>query len=172
MLRQLRLENFKSWQDTDEIALSPITGFFGTNSSGKSSLLQALLLMKQTEDSPDRGIGLHFGDEKTLVDLGDFESVIHRHETERNLKISLGWDAKREFETSHQYLNGGVTEGDALGVEMEIGETSCDSRRSLRLEEISYSIANGQKFGLRRLPSQGDTRCFHSTPHTNPRCLL
>ena len=160
MLRQLRLENFKSWQDTDEIALSPITGFFGTNSSGKSSLLQALLLMKQTEDSPDRGIGLHFGDEKTLVDLGDFESVIHRHETERNLKISLGWDAKREFETSHQYLNGGVTEGDALGVEMEIGETSCDSRRSLRLEEISYSIANGQKFGLRRLPSQGGYALF------------
>ena len=84
MLTQLQLENFKSWEDTGQIALKPITGFFGPNSSGKTSLFQALLMMKQTAESPDRGLALHFGNEKTLVALGDFESVIHRHETERN----------------------------------------------------------------------------------------
>ena len=42
MLTRLRLENFKSWQDTGNIALRPITGFFGANSSGKSSLIHAL----------------------------------------------------------------------------------------------------------------------------------
>ena len=64
MLTRLRLENFKSWRDTGDIALKPITGFFGPNSSGKTSLFQALLLMKQTVDSSDRGIVFHFGDEK------------------------------------------------------------------------------------------------------------
>ena len=39
MLTRLRLENFKSWEDTGDIALKPITGFFGPNSSGKSSLV-------------------------------------------------------------------------------------------------------------------------------------
>ena len=89
MLTRLRLENFKSWEDTGDIALKPITGFFGPNSSGKSSLFQALLLMKQTADSGDPGAVFHFGNEKTLVDLGDFESVVHKHDTERTLKFSL-----------------------------------------------------------------------------------
>ena len=48
MLTTLRLENFKSWRDTGEVSFRPITGFFGANSSGKSSLLQSLLMMKQT----------------------------------------------------------------------------------------------------------------------------
>ena len=85
MLTRLQLENFKSWRDTGDIALKPITGFFGPNSSGKTSLFQALLLMKQTVDSSDRGIVFHFGDEKTPVDLGDFESVVHEHDTDRSL---------------------------------------------------------------------------------------
>ena len=55
MITKLRLENFKSWKDTGDIALKPITGFFGPNSSGKTSLFQALLLMKQSADSLDHG---------------------------------------------------------------------------------------------------------------------
>ncbi len=47
MLTGMRLQNFKSWADTGEIRFAPITGFWGTNSSGKSSLLQALLMMKR-----------------------------------------------------------------------------------------------------------------------------
>ena len=55
MLTRIRLKNFKSWADTGDVALRPITGFFGANSSGKSSLLHAILLLKQTSDSQDRG---------------------------------------------------------------------------------------------------------------------
>ena len=94
MLTQFRLENFKSWKDTGVIPLKPITGFFGPNSAGKSSLFQALLLMKQTEDSPDRQVVFHFGDEKTPVDLGDFESVVHMRRNKppgRLLTRSDGW---------------------------------------------------------------------------------
>ena len=158
MLTRVRLENFKSWEDTGEVPLKPITGFFGPNSSGKSSLLQSLLLMKQTDDSPDRGVGLHFGDEKTLVDLGDFESVIHKHDTERTLKFSLGWDARlsaeQELVIPDDYGGGTVVEGDYTGFELEVGELSRDSKRSLILERVSYQVADGREFGLRRLPSQ------------------
>ena len=35
MLTQLRMENFKSWKDTGDIQLKPITGFFGSNSSAR-----------------------------------------------------------------------------------------------------------------------------------------
>ena len=49
MLTRLRLESFKSWKNTGGIALKPITGIFGANSSGKTSLIQALLLLFITD---------------------------------------------------------------------------------------------------------------------------
>ncbi len=153
MLTRLRLENFKSWRDTGDIALKPITGFFGPNSSGKTSLFQALLLMKQTADSSDRGIVFHFGDGRTPVDLGDFESVVHEHDTERSLKFSLGWNAMREIEIPDLYAKGTVAEGDEIRFEVEIREESIGSGKSLILEEMSYQIA-GRRFGMRRLPGR------------------
>jgi predicted ATPase len=79
MLTALRIQNFKSWLDTGEIQFAPITGFFGANSSGKSSILQFLLLLKQTVESPDRAQVLNFGgDARWPVDLGSFREVVHR----------------------------------------------------------------------------------------------
>ncbi len=43
MLTHIRMQNFKSWQDTGDIRIAPLTGFFGANSSGKTSILQMLL---------------------------------------------------------------------------------------------------------------------------------
>jgi len=45
MLTELSLTNFKSWSSIDKMRLAPITGLFGANSSGKSSILQLLLLL-------------------------------------------------------------------------------------------------------------------------------
>lgn len=41
--------------------LAPVTMLLGSNSSGKSTLLQSLLLLKQTVASPDRTIHLNLG---------------------------------------------------------------------------------------------------------------
>jgi predicted ATPase len=59
MLTSMRAQQFKSWEGTGELPLAPLTGFFGTNSSGKTSLLQVLLLLKQTAESSDRGLVLN-----------------------------------------------------------------------------------------------------------------
>ena len=48
MLTHLQLKNFKGWKDTTPIRMAPLTVFFGTNSSGKSSIEQFLLMLKQT----------------------------------------------------------------------------------------------------------------------------
>ncbi|MFN4795279.1 MAG: AAA family ATPase [Pseudanabaena sp.] len=48
MFKQLRIQNFKSWADTGEFRMAPLTGFFGTNNSGKTAILQFLLMLKQT----------------------------------------------------------------------------------------------------------------------------
>jgi len=54
MLRKLQIQNFKGWKDTGTINMAPITLFFGANSSGKSSIGQFLMMLKQTIESSDR----------------------------------------------------------------------------------------------------------------------
>ena len=43
MFTNLHIQNFKSWADTGEFRMAPLTGFFGTNSSGKTAILQFLV---------------------------------------------------------------------------------------------------------------------------------
>jgi predicted ATPase len=49
MLREVQLENFKCFGERVKIPLAPITLIFGQNSVGKSAILQALCLLKQTK---------------------------------------------------------------------------------------------------------------------------
>ena len=81
------MKNFKSWKDSGEVKLAPLTGFFGTNSSGKSSLLQMLLLLKQTVGTDEV---IFFGDENSLVNLGSFREAIHGYNIEVVLELEFG----------------------------------------------------------------------------------
>ncbi|MBI5446418.1 MAG: DUF3696 domain-containing protein [Deltaproteobacteria bacterium] len=87
MFTSIRIENFKAWKDTGDIRLAPLTVFFGTNSSGKTSLTQLLLMLKQTAQSPDRKRVLHPGDKSTPVDLGTFHDIVHNHD--QDLPVSF-----------------------------------------------------------------------------------
>ena len=94
MITELRAQNFKSWQDTSTLQFAPLTGFFGANSSGKTSILQVLLMLKQTvEQPPDWNEPLYFGDESSLVNLGSFNDVIHKHNKDLSLDISVSWES-------------------------------------------------------------------------------
>lgn len=90
MLNRLTAHNFKSWKKL-EIDFGSVTGLFGTNSSGKSSILQLLLLLKQTKNATDRSLILDFGGENQLVNLGGFDHLINRHNTENKLSWRLYW---------------------------------------------------------------------------------
>ena len=92
MITELRAQNFKSWQDTGTLQFAPLTGLFGANSSGKTSILQVLLMLKQTVEQPsDWNEPLYFGDETSLVNLGNFNDVIHKHNKDLSLNISVSW---------------------------------------------------------------------------------
>src|SRR5580704_8621798 len=91
MLLEVGLLNFKSWRELPRTQLGQITGLFGPNSSGKSSIIQSLLLLKQTAESPDRRQVLNLGDERSYVELGTFGDVIFGHDIARNLEIRIEW---------------------------------------------------------------------------------
>lgn len=90
MLTELRLSNFKAWQKLD-IKLGRVTGLFGTNSSGKSSILQFLLMLKQTKNATDRGLVLDLGGPNQLVNLGTFKDMVHKHQETSPLKWTIKW---------------------------------------------------------------------------------
>ncbi len=90
MITHIRMKNFKSWKDSGEVKLAPLTGFFGTNSSGKSSLLQMLLLLKQTAERSNSDEVIFFGDETSYANLGNFNEVIHGHIIKEKLEFEFG----------------------------------------------------------------------------------
>ena len=93
MFTNLRLKNFKAWGDqlwNPGLELAPLTLLLGANSAGKTSILQAPLLLQQTFGSPDRTLDLNLGgqaDER--LTLGSFSDVVCGHDPSRTMGIGL-----------------------------------------------------------------------------------
>ncbi|SEH06131.1 AAA family ATPase [Candidatus Venteria ishoeyi] len=51
-LTALEIENFKSFKEPTRVEFAPLTILLGRNNSGKSSIIQSLLLLKQTLNEP------------------------------------------------------------------------------------------------------------------------
>jgi hypothetical protein len=88
MLTQLEISNFKAFSGPEKIRLRPITLIYGANSSGKSSIIQSLLLLKQTIEEGESS-GLLLLPKGSLLDLGGYQEFVHRHDRARPFQISL-----------------------------------------------------------------------------------
>lgn len=92
MLRRIGLQNFKCWRELD-IELAPITLFFGVNSSGKTAILESLLMLKQTVSSRDPNTHLNFGGgPRDYVDLGSFRDLVYKHDEDQRIGLNLSWE--------------------------------------------------------------------------------
>jgi predicted ATPase len=94
MISHLRLCNFQGFGQLTTIPLKPLTFIYGPNASGKSSILRALLLAKQS--LPRESLSLlrysgfdGFVFEGELVSLASFANVVYRHETSNELKLGF-----------------------------------------------------------------------------------
>src|SRR5258708_19014322 len=105
MFTQIRVKNFKAWQGEHRAELAPLSLFLGTNSAGKTSLLQMLLLLKQTAESPDRRQNLNLGGQPgDLLHLGSFTDIISGHDLKRELAFGLsfsGSQRKKQLPTEY-----------------------------------------------------------------------
>jgi predicted ATPase len=152
MLTNFQLVNFKSWKDTDPIRLAPLTVFFGRNSSGKSSLLQANLLMKQTAESLDPKQVLDLGSSDSYTDLGTYRDLILNHNTQYHLRLYFSWTLPDIVTLRHvgsRPLSAGsfgfmVEIGQERGKTLELGE--------LVVHEMKYDIGSQgtRSVGLKR----------------------
>lgn len=143
MLTSLSAQNFKSWQSI-EMRLAPLTGLFGTNSSGKTSILQLLLLLKQTVVSTDKAQVFSFGGD--LVSLGTFRDVVFGHDISKGLQIDIAWSLPKPIEI--QNPAGGRTDilfsGSELGFSTSV--RGSDQGR-LEVQRLAYRL-EGTEFSL------------------------
>jgi len=91
MLTTISATNYKSWKSLDNLSLGAVTLLFGENSSGKTSIIQLLLLLKQTVESYDRAQPLNLGARESLVELGLYDDIIYSHANTLPLEFSLKW---------------------------------------------------------------------------------
>lgn len=88
MLKAYQLKNFKAFAETPLIPIRPLTLIYGQNSSGKSSILQSLLLLKQTIDESDDP-STPLVPKGNLVDLGGFREFLHKHLKDEAFSVGL-----------------------------------------------------------------------------------
>lgn len=81
-----RLQKFMGFEDSGWIELRPITLLFGRNSVGKSAILRALLLLKQSLDSPTEFGPLLFVKDDGF-DFGDYTELVRNHKPEQNISF-------------------------------------------------------------------------------------
>lgn len=146
MLTEIRLKNFKAWRDTEPVRIAPVTMLLGTNSSGKSSLLQSLLLLKQTVLSPDRSIHLNLGGDEVndLFNFGDFDNVLSAGVEGEARRFELAFKFRRpeservtkgEFSCSY-----GKTSSGAVAVQDLKLATSSFQLRVIRRDKGAFSL--------------------------------
>ena len=103
-----RLQNFMAFKDTGWIELRQINLLLGRNSSGKTAIIRALRLMKQSLLTDGNSSALEFKAEGG-VDLGSFEATLHKP-TNSNEKVEQitfgfrGWIGPRTGEEAQWSL--------------------------------------------------------------------
>jgi predicted ATPase len=159
MISKIAFQNFKSWESL-ELKCAPITGIFGTNSSGKSSILQFLLMLKQTKDATDRATALELNGD--FVELGSFSDVVFRHDMDRVVSWSIEFDLSEELalHDSDGPKSSPIAKGRTLSIESSVST----DRLAPQSNFLTYGL-NSISFSLK--PKPGNPNHFDLTTNAS-----
>ncbi len=92
-LTSITIENFKGIGAPVTVPLRPLTLLFGANSAGKSTIVQALQYAWEVLENRNPDVDrTRIGGE--VIDLGGFRSLVHKHDLERPIKITLEYQGR------------------------------------------------------------------------------
>ena len=138
MLLELGLKNFKAFGDAMQaVRFSKLNLIYGPNSGGKSSIIQALLLLKQSRTTDYEAMYLQTERPGRLmprgeyVDLGSILASLHRHELDRQLGITLSYQG-------HGYTDRGPILAQLIRAEMTFAYTHPDV--SANISGLKYQL--------------------------------
>lgn len=146
MFTDTTIENFKPWKSAS-IKFGKITGLFGANSSGKTSLIQFLLLLKQTMHDNDRRSALALNG--PYLDLGTITDILHRHDEGQSIAYQVNLQLPESLDLNDPSLSKAkhIEKSDRLGVDLCIRSSSqipyCYNL-SYKLGESSFWLAEDE----------------------------
>ncbi len=179
MLNKIQLTNFKPYgSDTTEVECAPITLIYGPNSSGKSSIIQSLLMMAQTFSFEDSEVYPLITSGKN-IELGVFSTVIHKHEIARDLQISLELGALNQQLYKYARDCGHTAEiatrlsstNDSLETHFLASDSNFTGVLSKVIHKRNAHLLEEAKIVLER-SKLGDKAAFEITAISNPEYLL
>ena len=138
MLKHLQIQNFKGWKDTDIIRMAAITLFFGANSSGKSSIGQFLMMLKQTVESSDRKAVFFPGSNSSPVQLGSYHEMVYRRDLRNRISFKYSWGLPSPLKFKDA-LSGKSYTAHRIRFEATVGMED-DHSRLMSVERLKYSL--------------------------------
>lgn len=141
MLSSFCLKNFKCFENTDRIKLSPITILVGPNNSGKSSVISALNILSLTSSSEDKNIYLKLLSKE--YDYGTFKDISFNHSEDNIIEFSLiaPLPRKKKFIDIEDFIEG-------RKVKLILRYGYLKQRKEIYLESLSLHDNIGEFFNL------------------------
>ena len=93
MLTRIKVNNYKGFKEA-EIPIKPITVFLGANSSGKSSILQLLLLLQQTAEEMSDSYRSALKIYGNRISVGDPENLFYCLDCTVPIRIQIDFKNK------------------------------------------------------------------------------
>ena len=147
MLKSLRIQNFKAWKDTGIVDMAPITLFFGANSSGKSSIGQFLMMLKQTADSSDRRTVFYPGGKDSAVQLGSFQEMVYGRDPTEKIGFKYRWSSLDALRFKDP-ISGITYSGDELAFQAEVKLEKNQRVTTPFVNNLKYELYEGDKINL------------------------
>lgn len=102
---KISIRNFKAIRELNDYEIKPMNILSGANSTGKTSFIQLLLLIKQSLEEGGRDMPLVL-QSKNFLDLGNFEGIINKSQKEKFISFSLQLDKYIDyFESYNNFTN-------------------------------------------------------------------
>lgn len=114
LLTELRLRSFKSVGPAVRIPLKPLTLIYGRNSAGKSSLIQAILLLRQSMEAG------RLTANGPSINLGSVAGLAHNHDQSAPMVVGLSFASSPAIDSGLVLPNPGETR--SVDVEFVAGD--------------------------------------------------
>lgn len=151
MITALRIRNFKSLADTGTLAVRPLTFLVGPNSAGKTSIVQSLLLLRQTVESRDLKNPLSING--PYVQLGSYPDLLFMHDYKTRLQFELDFNSRPGRFLPALFPNKGLSEYPLVDVHFEVEFGYNKKTMQVFLQRCSFEfLPTGIKMEIARTP--------------------
>lgn len=142
MIKKVELKNFKCFERL-EMPLSNLNLLSGINSMGKSTVIQALLLLRQAYEKGSLEKGIYLNGEYTQIGTGN--DLLYFN-ADGDIEIILTDEADHEYKWILDY----ASDSDYLGLKKEVSEIDGDFQENLNLLNQDFEYIMAERFGPRK----------------------